>query len=65
MIVKLFAFGLKDYFRDKLNAFDCVIVIVSIVEFIVELMIEDYSTDLTIITAFKSLRIFRILKLVR
>ena len=65
MIIKLFGFGIKDYFRDKLNTFDCLIVLFSIAEFMLSQLAGDYKTNLSIITAFKSLRIFRILKLVR
>lgn len=36
MIIKLFGFGIKDYFRDKLNTFDCLIVIFSIAEFMID-----------------------------
>ena len=42
MIIKLFGSGIKDYFRDKLNAFDCFIVSVSIAEFLVEKFAKNY-----------------------
>jgi len=32
MIFKLIGYGARNYFRDSLNAFDCLIVVVSLVE---------------------------------
>ena len=32
MVIKLFGIGLKSYFKDPFNSFDCVIVITSIID---------------------------------
>jgi hypothetical protein len=34
MMIKMIGFGLKNYFRDKMNNFDCVIVVLSFIDLI-------------------------------
>lgn len=38
MLIKIVGYGLKDYFRDQLNIFDSLIVIISLVEQIMNLL---------------------------
>lgn len=35
MIMRMTAYGFKGYFKDGLNIFDCVIVVVSVIEWII------------------------------
>ena len=59
MLIKIIGFGLVDYFRDKINNFDAMIVILSIVELAIT---SDSSTG---ISAFRTVRIFRIFRVLR
>ena len=54
MLIKIIGFGLVDYFRDRINDFDAVIVILSIVELAIS------SESNTGISAFRAVRIFRV-----
>ncbi len=66
MLLKIYGYGVKNYFRDQLNAFDCLIVIISLVEQILNLLGSSVSKkSFTAIAAFRSLRLFRIFKLAR
>lgn len=58
MIFKIFAFGCKKYLQDGFNIFDCFIVIMSYVE----LVIPDSDSSLSVLRAFRLLRIFKIIK---
>ena len=64
MIAKLIGLGLKNYIRDKFNAFDGVIVIVSLVDFALMLSGSLESAD-GIMSAFRALRLLRVVKLAR
>ena len=64
MIAKLIGLGIKNYFRDKFNAFDAVIVIVSLVDFALMLSGGLESAD-GIMSAFRALRLLRVVKLAR
>lgn len=58
MVVKMVGFGLKKYASDSFNLFDCFIVIMSLVE----LVIPGEGSQLSVLRAFRLLRIFKIIK---
>lgn len=58
MVFKLIGFGLKKYFSQGFNIFDCFIVIMSFVE----LLSAGDSASLSVLRAFRLLRIFKIIK---
>ncbi|KRX07618.1 hypothetical protein PPERSA_11167 [Pseudocohnilembus persalinus] len=67
MVIKLYGLGFIGYIRDKFNIFDGLLVILSLVEIIIqELNItEKKQKNFASITAFRTLRLFRIFKLAR
>ena len=58
MILKLFGLGIKQYVSDGFNVFDAIVVIVSMVE----LFAADEASGLSVLRAFRLLRIFKIIK---
>jgi voltage-dependent calcium channel L type alpha-1D len=58
MILKLIGFGCKKYSSDGFNLFDCFIVIMSYVE----LLMPGEGSGLSVLRAFRLLRIFKIIK---
>lgn len=58
MALKLFGLGIKKYLSDNFNIFDGVIVIISIIE----ISSSAESTGLSVLRAFRLLRIFKIIK---
>ena len=71
MIMKLIGLGLRNYLRDKFNIFDGVIVILSLVDFSI-VVAKAQSSEGTIETdeggifsAFRALRLLRVVKLAR
>ena len=58
MFFKLFGLGVKQYVSDGFNIFDCFIVIMSLVE----LSLPGEDTGLSVLRAFRLLRIFKIVK---
>ena len=64
MIAKIIGLGLRNYIRDKFNAFDMVIVIVSLIDFALGLSGGLESAD-GIMSAFRALRLLRVVKLAR
>ena len=63
MIIKLFALGIKQYFKDYFNIFDCIIVISSVADIIATQIITDSSVGaITALRAFRLLRIFKLAK---
>lgn len=58
MVLKLSGYGLKKYFSQGFNIFDCFIVIMSFVE----LLSPAGSSSLSVLRAFRLLRIFKIIK---
>jgi voltage-dependent calcium channel L type alpha-1D len=66
MVLKLIAFGMNDYFRDGMNIFDCVIVIISITDWVLSnISIQVNGGSLAGIKALRTLRLFRMFKLAR
>jgi len=57
MVLKMFGLGLKAYVKDGFNVFDSIIVIVGLLEFL-----NAGSKALTVLRAFRLLRIFKIVK---
>jgi len=65
MLAKLIGLGVKNYARDKFNLFDGIIVIVGLVDFTMSLTITiDEGSD-GIMSAFRALRLLRVIKLAR
>jgi hypothetical protein len=58
MIVKMVGFGIPAYVKDNFNIFDCFIVCMSFVE----LLMPDSDSSLSVLRAFRLLRIFKIIK---
>ena len=58
MILKMIGLGLREYFRDGFNIFDCLIVCIGLFEM---LNIVD-SEGITVLRTFRLLRIFKIVK---
>lgn len=57
MILKMLGMGLKRYIKDGFNVFDAIIVIIGLLEFV-----NAGSKALTVLRAFRLLRIFKIVK---
>ena len=62
MILKIIALGLKNYLLDRFNAFDCIIVIISLIDFVVEVSSEN---EVKILKIFKVLRLLRAIKIAK
>ena len=65
MVVKLFGLGLKDYLRDSFNIFDGSIVLLSLIDLILSSLGTGSGGGFAAVSAFRSLRLFRIFKLAR
>lgn len=65
MIMKLIGLGLKNYVRDKFNIFDGLIVILSLVDFSLSISGVMEGDDNAILSAFRALRLLRVIKLAR
>ena len=65
MVIKILAFGLKGYLRDKFNQFDCLIVVVSIADLTVSTAFQFNVEAGGAISAFRIFRLFRVIKLVK
>lgn len=64
MIFKLIGLGRKQYFVDKFNRFDCLIVLISIIELIYD-MAAISSQKKGGVSAFRAFRLLRVFKLAR
>lgn len=64
MVSKLIGFGPKGYFIDKFNRFDCLIVVVSMVEIVYDLSTIEKKNKGGV-SAFRAFRLLRIFKLAR
>jgi len=58
MCLKIFGLGIKRYLQDGFNIFDCIVVILSLVE----LVQEAEKSGLSVLRAFRLLRVFKIIK---
>lgn len=63
MAVKLLAFGVRTYFKDSFNIFDCIIVVTSFIDLV--LTYSATSSSSRAITAFRAFRLLRIFKLAK
>ncbi|OMJ94175.1 hypothetical protein SteCoe_2656 [Stentor coeruleus] len=59
LFLRIIGLGLKDYLRDRMNYFDTIVVILSIIE------ISFLSDSTSAISAFRAIRIFRIFRVLR
>ena len=63
MIVKLLGIGIKFYFKDPYNLFDCIIVISNVVDICVQAFHgTENSQSVTALRAFRLIRIFKLAK---
>ncbi|KAG2451635.1 hypothetical protein HYH02_003415 [Chlamydomonas schloesseri] len=61
MIMKMTGFGLVRYFRDGMNTFDCLVVLISVTEMILDIIPSVSGLGpLSVLRAFRLLRIFRL-----
>lgn len=61
MVVKIFGLGIKDYFMQKSNTFDAILVVLSILE----ISLTFSSIDLSSLVVLRGFRVFRVLKLAK
>ena len=64
MFAKLLGLGVINYMTDKFNVFDCIIVIISLVDFSLQLTVDLESTA-DVMSALRALRLLRVVKLAR
>lgn len=64
MLLKLYGLGFNLYFKDTMNIFDIVIVVISVADQVMSYT-SISNSSLSVVTAFRTLRIFRIFKLAR
>eukprot|EP00198_Chlamydomonas_reinhardtii_P012109 XP_001701446.1 voltage-gated Ca2+ channel, alpha subunit [Chlamydomonas reinhardtii] len=61
MILKMTGFGLARYFRDGMNIFDCLVVVISVTEMVLDIIPSVSGLGpLSVLRAFRLLRIFRL-----
>lgn len=66
MVAKLIGLGVKNYVRDRFNIFDAIIVVLSLVDFALSMLVQmDDSSGSGIMSAFRALRLLRVVKLAR
>ncbi|KAA8495059.1 Sodium channel protein type 10 subunit alpha [Porphyridium purpureum] len=70
MILKLLGLGVRQYFRDRWNLFDFVIVLLSLVTFVLDviaLSISNFNSpfDATVLRVFRVFRLLRVLRLTK
>ena len=66
MFAKMIGLGLKHYGRDSFNILDCIIVILSLIDFALSLSKEGAQDDSDgVMSAFRALRLLRVFKLAR
>jgi hypothetical protein len=63
MILKLFAFGFKRFFKDAFNSFDSVLVLLSIIDIVLSYF--QSSSIAGFVSSFKTFRLLRIFKLAK
>jgi hypothetical protein len=67
MILKLIALHPRNYFKDSYNCFDCFVVAISIIDFVVDITVseEDIGSSADILSGLRSMRLLRVIKLMR
>ena len=63
MVIKITGYGFKKYFKDSFNSFDCIIVLISCVDVILQNTIA--STGNSAISALRAFRLLRVFKLAK
>jgi hypothetical protein len=63
MLIKLLGLGVKGYFRDAYNIYDCIIVVASIADILITNL--DTSMSGGVITAVRGFRLLRLFKLAK
>jgi hypothetical protein len=63
MLIKMTGLGLKQYFKEVFNTFDCVIILFGVVEII--MTYTSSSNLIGVVSALRMLRLLRIFKLAR
>lgn len=64
MIIKLLGLGFKEYSQDGFNIFDCTIVVISVVEYMIKLLKINFSSG-GALSALRAVRLLRVFKLAR
>ena len=64
MVIKLIGLGSREYARDSFNLFDASIVILSIVEIVLAITADDFTSG-GAFSAFRGVRLLRVFKLAR
>ena len=64
MLVKLVGLGVKNYVRDKFNIFDGIIVVISLIDFSLNMTLSEGGTE-GIMSALRAMRLLRVFKLAR
>jgi len=66
MLIKMIGLGIKEYFRDKFNTFDCVVVVISTADVAITSVISTGGTGgngaISALRAFRLLRVFKLAK---
>ena len=63
MILKMFSLGFKDYFADHFNKFDCFIILISTIDLILNIALQNSSSSsLSVFRGFRILRLFKLVK---
>ena len=66
MVVKLLGFGIKGYVSDSFNIFDGSLVIINLVDIVVTaIMFQESEFDSSAMQSFRTIRLLRIIKLIR
>ena len=65
MIMNMIGLGLTEYFGDGFNVFDCIIVVISIIDLIISFSQEEGESSSGFITVLRGFRLLRIFKLVK
>lgn len=64
-LLKLYAFGIINFFKDKFNVFDSIIVISSIIDLIYQSILTNSGGELSTLQTFRAIRLVRMFKLLR
>jgi len=67
MVIRMGALGIKEYFRHRYYIFDCVIVVLSLVDIVLSFTLtsSSFSSGKGVVSAFRAFRLLRIFKLAK
>lgn len=67
MILKLIALHPKNYFKDNFNAFDCFVVVVSVIDWVISKTVdpENIGDAASALQALRAMRLLRVIKIMR